>query len=56
MTPAFERLPAQASTVSERMWLGMPHGRVVTIPGIGHSMNLEQPALYAGYFGDFPEN
>jgi non-heme chloroperoxidase len=21
------------------------------VPGVGHSMNLEQPALYAGYFG-----
>src|ERR1700760_2358918 len=29
----------------------MPHCRLVTIPGVGHSMNLEQPALYAGYFG-----
>ena len=29
----------------------MPDCRLVTIPGIGHSMNLELPALYAGYFG-----
>ena len=29
------------------------HSRLVTILGIGHSMNLEQPALYAGYVGEF---
>jgi non-heme chloroperoxidase len=29
----------------------MPHCRPVIVPGIGHSMNLELPALYAGYFG-----
>jgi non-heme chloroperoxidase len=29
----------------------MPACRLVTVPGIGHSMNLELPALYAGYFG-----
>jgi non-heme chloroperoxidase len=29
----------------------MPDCRLVTVPGIGHSMNLELPALYAGYFG-----
>jgi pimeloyl-ACP methyl ester carboxylesterase len=29
----------------------MPDCRVVVVPGIGHSMNLELPALYAGYFG-----
>jgi pimeloyl-ACP methyl ester carboxylesterase len=29
----------------------MPDCRLVVVPGIGHSMNLEQPALYAGYFG-----
>jgi pimeloyl-ACP methyl ester carboxylesterase len=31
----------------------MPNCRLVSVPGIGHSMNLEQPALYAGYFGAF---
>jgi non-heme chloroperoxidase len=31
----------------------MPNCRVVSVPGVGHSMNLEQPALYAGYFGGF---
>jgi pimeloyl-ACP methyl ester carboxylesterase len=35
----------------KRMVDTMPHGRLVTVPGVGHSMNLEQPALYAGYFG-----
>jgi pimeloyl-ACP methyl ester carboxylesterase len=25
--------------------------RLITVPGIGHSMNLEPPALYPGYFG-----
>ena len=29
----------------------MPDCRLVIVPGIGHSMNLEVPALYAGYFG-----
>lgn len=29
----------------------MPDCRLVTVPGIGHSMNFELPALYAGYFG-----
>lgn len=28
-----------------------PDCRLVCVPGIGHSMNLELPALYAGYFG-----
>jgi pimeloyl-ACP methyl ester carboxylesterase len=34
-----------------RMAEAMPNCRLVTVPGVGHSMNLEQPALYAGYFG-----
>ena len=33
------------------MAAAMPDCRLVTVPGIGHSMNLEVPALYAGYFG-----
>ncbi|WP_297976058.1 alpha/beta hydrolase [uncultured Amaricoccus sp.] len=37
----------------KRMAAEMPHCRLVTVPGIGHSMNLEQPALYAGYVGGF---
>jgi pimeloyl-ACP methyl ester carboxylesterase len=35
----------------KRMAGAMPDCRLVTVPGIGHSMNLERPALYAGYFG-----
>lgn len=35
----------------KRMADAMPDCRLVTVPGVGHSMNLEQPALYAGYFG-----
>jgi len=35
----------------KRMASAMPNCRLVTAPGVGHSMNLEQPALYAGYFG-----
>jgi non-heme chloroperoxidase len=35
----------------KRMSAAMPNCRLVTVPGVGHSMNLEQPALYAGYFG-----
>jgi pimeloyl-ACP methyl ester carboxylesterase len=33
------------------MTAAMPDCRLVVVPGIGHSMNLELPALYAGYFG-----
>ena len=29
----------------------MPDCRLVAVPRIGYSMNLEMPALYAGYFG-----
>lgn len=35
----------------ETMARAMPNCRLVAVPGVGHSMNLEQPALYAGYFG-----
>ena len=35
----------------KQMAQAMPNCRLVTVPGVGHSMNLEQPALYAGYFG-----
>lgn len=33
------------------MAAAMPDCRVVMVPRVGHSMNLELPALYAGYFG-----
>lgn len=33
------------------MAAAMPDCRLVVVPSIGHSMNLEVPALYAGYFG-----
>ena len=33
------------------MAAAMPDCRVVRVPRVGHSMNLELPALYAGYFG-----
>lgn len=33
------------------MAAAMPNCRLVVVPGIGHSMNVELPALYAGYFG-----
>ena len=33
------------------MAAAMPDCRLITVPGIGHSMNLKSPALYAGYFG-----
>jgi pimeloyl-ACP methyl ester carboxylesterase len=35
----------------EAMVAAMPQCRLVVVPGIGHSMNLEAPALYAGYVG-----
>ncbi len=34
-----------------KMEAAMPRCRLVTVPGIGHSMNVEMPPLYAGYFG-----
>lgn len=37
----------------KRMAAEMPNCRLVTVPGVGHSMNLEEPALYAGYLGAF---
>jgi len=39
--------PADLRAMAE----AMPDCRLVIVPGIGHSMNLESPALYAGYFG-----
>ena len=33
------------------MAAAMPDCRLVVVPGVGHSMNLEIPPLYAGYFG-----
>jgi len=39
--------PADLKTMAA----AMPDCRLITVPGIGHSMNLEMPALYAGYFG-----
>ncbi|MBW7967329.1 alpha/beta fold hydrolase [Bradyrhizobium sp. BR 10261] len=39
--------PADLRTMAE----AMPDCRLVVVPRIGHSMNLEMPALYAGYFG-----
>jgi non-heme chloroperoxidase len=39
--------PADLKTMAA----AMPDCRLVVVPGIGHSMNLESPALYAGYFG-----
>jgi non-heme chloroperoxidase len=39
--------PADLRTMAS----AMSNCRLVTVPGIGHSMNLELPALYAGYFG-----
>ncbi|MCV6598402.1 MAG: alpha/beta hydrolase [Mangrovicoccus sp.] len=37
----------------EKMAAEMPNCRLITVPGVGHSMNLEQPQMYAGYFGAF---
>lgn len=39
----------QEASLQEMVRL-MPHCRLVTVPGIGHSMNLEAPQLYADYF------
>jgi non-heme chloroperoxidase len=35
----------------QTMAAAMPDCRLVIVPGVGHSMNVEVPALYAGYFG-----
>ena len=45
----------------EVMAPAMPDRRLVQMRGVGHSMNVEQPALYAGFFGAWfgglpPEN
>ncbi|MFB6416171.1 MULTISPECIES: alpha/beta fold hydrolase [Bradyrhizobium] len=39
--------PADLRVMAE----AMPDCRLVVVPGVGHSMNVEVPALYAGYFG-----
>ena len=39
--------PADLRVMAE----AMPDCRLVIVPGVGHSMNVEVPALYAGYFG-----
>jgi non-heme chloroperoxidase len=39
--------PADLRAMAE----AMPDCRLVIVPRIGHSMNLEMPVLYAGYFG-----
>jgi pimeloyl-ACP methyl ester carboxylesterase len=39
--------PADLKTMAA----AMPDCRLVLVPRVGHSMNLELPALYAGYFG-----
>lgn len=39
--------PADLRVMAE----AMPDCRLVFVPRVGHSMNLEVPALYAGYFG-----
>jgi non-heme chloroperoxidase len=39
--------PADLKTIAA----AMPGCRLITVPGIGHSRNLESPALDAGYFG-----
>ncbi|MHC2251910.1 pimeloyl-ACP methyl ester carboxylesterase [Bradyrhizobium embrapense] len=35
----------------QKMTAAMPDCRLAVVPGVGHSMNLEMPPLYAGYFG-----
>jgi non-heme chloroperoxidase len=39
--------PADLRTMAD----AMPDCRLVLVPRVGHSMNLELPVLYAGYFG-----
>ena len=47
--------PADLKTMAA----ALPDCRLITVPGIGHSMNLESPARYAGYLAHgsagFPE-
>ncbi|WP_333835264.1 alpha/beta fold hydrolase [Rubrimonas sp.] len=35
----------------EAMAAGLPNARLVKVPGVGHSMNLEAPDLFAGFVG-----
>lgn len=35
----------------DEMAARLPNARLVVAPGVGHSMNIEQPQMYAGYFG-----
>ncbi|WP_116131362.1 alpha/beta fold hydrolase [Tropicimonas sp. IMCC34043] len=35
----------------KRMAAEMPDCRLVQVPGVGHSMNIEDPSLFAGYVG-----
>lgn len=33
----------------ETMVSAMPNARLVVVPGVGHSMNLEAPQMFAGF-------
>lgn len=37
----------------DAMAAGLPNARLVKVPGVGHSMNLEAPELFAGFVGGF---
>ncbi len=37
----------------EEMAKRMPNCRLVTVPGVGHAMNVEQPEIFARYFSEF---
>ena len=49
--PPYTRRSSQMQHDSLKPYYEIPDFRLVRIPGVGHSMNVEQPALYAGYFG-----
>lgn len=40
----------------EDMAKSMPNCELLVIPGVGHSCNVEQPALFGKYFADFFDN
>lgn len=37
----------------DAMAASIPNARLIKAPGVGHSMNIEAPLLYAGYFSAF---
>lgn len=45
----------QIIPVEDLRWMvqALPRCRLITVPDVGHAMNVERPQLYAGYFATF---